>query len=269
MKKVYPIILVLISGCMTLDGNLFNNTALTSYDLPTTVIPDSMRTQVVMTSQGKKIYGYFIRSNGTNPSFTILYNHGNKDHLQFYWDRAGYLFKTGCNVFIYDYQGYGMSEGTPSEEGLYSDARVAYQFIRSRSDVDSTKIIFYGFSLGCAAATELAANVFTPKALILEAPFANMNTLVQSGTLLEMPSGYVMKGTYDNAEKIRRVHTPLLLMHGEGDTFLDIDKNGAVVYANANDPKHFIRVPGANHSEIPDKMGVQNYIDTVKNFIVR
>jgi len=269
MKKYYFIFLILSSGCMTLDANLFNNNALTSYDLPNTVIPDSMRTQVVMTSQGKKIYGYFIRSNGTNPQYTILYNHGNRDHLQFYWDRAGYLYQTGCNVFIYDYEGFGMSEGTPSEENFYSDARAAYSYIRSRSYVDSTNIIFYGFSLGCAAAIELAANTFTPKKLILEAPFANMDALVKSGSLLDIPSGYVMKGTYDNAEKIKHIHTPLLLMHGEGDTFIDIEKNGAVVFANANEPKKFIRVPGANHSEIPDKMGVHNYIDTVKTFILR
>ncbi len=254
---------------MTLDSNLFDNHALTSYDLPSTVIPDSARTQIILNSQGKKIYGYFIRSNGINPSFTILYNHGNKDHLQFYWDRAGYLYKTGCNVFIYDYEGYGMSEGSPSEEGFYSDARAAYQYIRSRSDVDSTKIIFYGFSLGCAAAMELAANDFTPKALILESPFANADALVQSALLVDMPAGYVMKGTYNNAEKIKRVHTPFLLMHGEGDTFLDINKNGAVIFANANEPKEFIRIPGANHSEIPDKMGIQNYIDTVRTFILR
>lgn len=269
MKKIAIIILLSFSGCMTLDSNLFNNQSLTSYDLRTTVIPDSMRSQIVMTSQDKKIYGYFIRSNGGNPRFTILYNHGNKHHLQEYWDRAEYLYQTGCNVFIYDYQGFGMSEGTPSEDGFYSDARAAYAYIRSRADVDSTKIVFYGFSLGCAAACELAANTFTPKKLVLEAPFANMNTLLQSGTVLDIPSGYVMKGTYDNAEKIKHIHTPLLLMHGTDDTFLDIDKNGAVVFANANDPKEFIRVPDANHSEIPDKMGHQNYIDTLKNFILR
>lgn len=254
---------------MTLDGNLFNAQTLTSYDLRTTVIPDSMRTQVTMTSSGKKIYGYFIQSRGEHPSYTILYNHGNKDHLQYYWDRAEYLYRTGCNVFIYDYEGFGMSEGTPSEVNFYSDANAALNYLRSRKDVDSTKIIFYGFSLGCAAATELAAHSFTPKKLILEAPFANMDALVRSGTVLDIPSGYVMKGTYDNAEKIKRNHAPLLLIHGEGDTFIDLTKNGAVVFANANDPKEFIRVPNANHSEIPDKMGTQNYIDTIRNFILR
>jgi alpha-beta hydrolase superfamily lysophospholipase len=104
-----------------LDSLLFKQTTLTSYTLSTAVIPESKREFVTMTSQGKKLYGYFVKSNGSNPSVTVLYFHGNYDHLQYYWDRAELLYKMGVNFFIFDYQGYGMSEGTPSESALYSD----------------------------------------------------------------------------------------------------------------------------------------------------
>lgn len=258
----------LMNGCFDLDDALFNQTKLTSYSLRTTVIPESLRTQVVLESQGKKIYGYFVKSAGPLQTYTILYNHGNKDHLQFYWDRVELLYQTGANVFVYDYQGYGMSEGEPSEEGLYSDAAAALQYVLSRQDVDKQRIVYYGFSLGCAAAVDLAANVKAPMRLVLEAPFASSSALAKSGHLLDLPSSYIMRGVYDNAEKIKRVHVPLLLMHGESDKFIDIQNNAQVVFDNANEPKTFLRVQGADHSQIPEKLGQENYISIVRNFMV-
>jgi fermentation-respiration switch protein FrsA (DUF1100 family) len=259
----------MLNGCFNLDDALFNEQKLSSYTLPTTVIPESLRTQVILESQGKKIYGYFVKSTAPQQMYTILYNHGNKDHLQFYWDRVELLYRTGANVFVYDYQGYGMSEGEPSEDGIYSDAAAALQYLLTRKDVAKDRIVYYGFSLGCAAAVNLAANVMTPSSLVLEAPFASSTSMAQSGYLLDLPSSFIMRGVYDNAEKIKRVHAPLLLMHGESDKFIDIQQNGQVVFDNANEPKTFIRVPGADHSQIPDKMGQEHYIDVVRNFFVR
>jgi fermentation-respiration switch protein FrsA (DUF1100 family) len=257
----------MLNGCFNLDDALFHQTKLSFYSLRTTVIPESCRTQVVLESQGNKIYGYFVKSHAPLQTYTVLYHHGNKDHLQFYWDRVELLYRTGANVFVYDYQGFGMSEGEPSEEGIYSDAAAALHYVQSRPEVDAKRIVYYGFSLGCAAAVHLAANVQSPAGLILEAPFASSSALAKSGYLLDLPSSYVMRGVYDNAEKIKRVHARLLLMHGESDTFIDIQQNGQVVFDNANEPKTFLRVPGANHSEIPLKLGEEHYIDIVRTFI--
>jgi len=261
-------ILSLFSGCFDLDSNLFNNDTLTAYNLSTTVIPESLRTQVVLTSQGKKIYGYFVKSSIANTKDVILYNHGNRDHLQFYWDRVELFYKMGFNVFIYDYQGYGMSEGEPSESALYSDATTAYEYLRTSKGFGNGQITVYGFSLGGAPATYLASTIFTPKRFILEAAFASTSALTQSGTLLDLPSTFFMKGEYNNAERIKYVTTPVLILHGVDDKFIDMEKNGKVLFRNANEPKTFIAVPGADHSQIPSKMGEVNYITTVKNFVL-
>jgi pimeloyl-ACP methyl ester carboxylesterase len=77
-----------------------------------------------------------------------------------------------------------------------------------------------------------------------------------------------MEGEYNNAEKIRRVHARLMVIQGVDDKFIDIEKNGAVVYNNANPPKQFIRVPGADHSTVPVAFGEANYISVVGSFIV-
>jgi fermentation-respiration switch protein FrsA (DUF1100 family) len=272
MKILQTILLAIVGLSFTscdLESLLFHQTALTSYSLSTAVIPESKREFITMTSQGKKIYGYFIKSNGTSPSITVLYFHGNYDHLQYYWDRAELLYKTGFNIFIFDYQGYGMSEGTPSESALYSDCRAALQYVLSRSDVSPARLVFYGYSLGCAGAIDVAAYTFTPSCLLLESPYASTSVLLQSGVLLDISSSYIMKGEYNNAEKIRMVHTPLLVMHGVDDKFIDIEKNGAVVFNNANPPKQFIRVPGADHEGVPGAMGETNYLFTVTSFVVR
>jgi hypothetical protein len=256
-----------LTGCFDLDDNLFNATKLSSYSLSTTVIPDSSRTQVVLTSQGKRIYGYFVKGAGPMASTTALYCHGNRDHLQYYWDRVEFLYQAGFSVFVFDYQGFGMSEGEPTEEALYADGRSALAYVLSRPDIDTSRIVFYGFSLGNVVSIDLAASVRRPQVLIAEAPFASAQVLVQSGSLLDIPSSYVMKGEYRNDEKIKRVTSPFLLLHGVDDTFIDIDKNAAVIYANARDPKQFIRVAGANHSDVPQVMGLANYQNVVRTFV--
>lgn len=262
-------IAVLLAGCFDLDDSLFNRKQLSSYKLSTAVIPESQREFVELHSQGKKIYGYFVTSNGAHPDITILYCHGNKDHLQFYWDRVELLYRTGCNVFIFDYQGFGMSEGTPSEGALYADGHSALEYLLGRPGVNRSGIVFYGFSLGNVVTFNLGATEFTPKEIIAEAPFASADVLVQSGTLLDIPGSYIMKGEYRNDEKIKLIHAPLLLMHGIADKFIDIEKNSAVIFRNANDPKEFIRVSGADHSTIPAAMGEAAYCDTVRNYILR
>jgi fermentation-respiration switch protein FrsA (DUF1100 family) len=204
-------------------------------------------------------------------SISVLRNsfHGNWDHLQYYWLRAELLYKTGCNVFIFDYQGYGMSEGKPTEAGLYSDCRPALDYVLSRSDVSRSRLVFYGFSLGCAGAIDVAAYTFSPSALCLEAPYASSSALLQSGTLLNIPNSYIKEGEHNNAEKIKKVLRPVLVIHGEADNFIGIDHNGAVVFNYANSPKQFIRVPGADHEGIPATWGAENYVSAIRRFILQ
>ncbi len=266
-RRLLPVIAILLSGCFTLDDNLFNATPIASYTLRTSVIPDSARESVVLQSQGNSIYGFFVRGAGPYSAYTVLYCHGNRDNIEFYWDRAEFLYQAGFSLFIFDYQGYGMSGGSPSEEALYADGRAALTYVRGRGDVDQNRIIFYGFSLGNVVSIDLAANVLTPHTLIAESPFASAGALVRSATLLDISSSYVMTGEYRNDEKIRRVSAPLLLLHGTDDVFLDIDANGAVVFTNANDPKEFVRVQGAGHDNVPQKLGLSQYTLAVQSFI--
>ena len=103
--------------------------------------------------------------------------------------------------------------------------------------------------------------------LIAEAPFASANSLTQASLSLDIPALWLTRGKFDNAEKIRRIKTPFLLLHGEDDDFVRFRDNGKVIFENAPQPKSLTLVPGAKHHDIPEKMGIDNYLKVVSDWI--
>jgi pimeloyl-ACP methyl ester carboxylesterase len=268
-KLFFLMVLGLILSSCDMDPFLFNTRTLDNYSLSNAVIPDSSRQLLTMQSQGKTIYGFFVKSNkqvDAVKDYTLLYFHGNKHNITEYWDRVEFFYNAGFSILIFDYEGFGKSEGTCSEEALYSDARAARSYLFSMSGIDTSKIIYYGYSLGCAAAVDLSVQ-YPPNKLILEAPFASGEVLIQSGTLLDIPGSYLLHGDFNNKDKIKNVHVPVAIIHGTDDKFIDINKNGAEVFKNANLPKVFIPVPGADHTNIPQKMGIPAYSDFIYNVV--
>lgn len=266
-KKLMLIILSLLffQSC-ELDSFLFNPKEVAEYDLSTAVIPASAREQVILHSGGKNIYGFFVKAEGIYNDVTVLYFHGNKHNINEYWDRIELLYKAGISAFIFDYRGFGKSEGESSEESLYADARAARNYLINKNGIDTAKIIYYGYSLGSIPAVDLAVE-YQPYRLILEAPFASGEVLLQSGTIINIPGSYVFKGDFNNVKKIKNIYSPLALFHGVNDKFIDIQKNGEVLFSDANEPKIFIRVPGADHSDIPEILGEEKYFDYLKIII--
>ncbi len=255
-----------ISSCK-LDNLLFYAKQLSSYSVSTRIVPDSVREFVSLRSMGNTIYGFFVRSGGANSDKTILYCHGNRESIEAYWDRVELLYQGGYNVFIFDYQGFGMSGGEASEEALYADGRAALAYITSRPDVNSRNLIYYGYSLGAVVAINLASGLAQPSVLICESPFASGESVLRSGTLIDIPGQVVLKGKFDNAATVRQVRAPFLLFHGTDDRFLDIEKNGQVVFDNANEPKKFIRVAGAGHTTVPYVLGAEAYLQDIADFV--
>lgn len=263
-----------------MDGFLFNTQKLTTYVLPEAVIPASAREEITLKSGGYTLYAYFVKSSTATASTpTIFYHHGNAKNIQAYWDRMEYFYKAGYNVLIYDYRGYGRSEGQSSQEGLESDAEAALAYLLSRRDVDKNNIILYGYSLGGVPSVYLASKyaapnaTFQPKGLITEAIFASTSDLVQSGTLLDIPGGFVMRDEFANLVRIAQIRCPLLMMHGTADRFIDITRHGEKLFAaapnNLNPPKEFFKIPGAGHSSIPETMILNNYIAKLQDFTTK
>lgn len=260
------IFLSFLTAC-ELDSFLFNEEKISRYELPGNNIPDSLLEMVTFNSENNTLYGYWVKSNGSRKGITILYCHGNKHNIDEYWDRVMMLHDLGVNVFIFDYRGFGLSEGTSSEHGLYKDGESALGFILSHYQVDQDSVCLYGYSLGNVVSIYLAADKIDPLCLIAESPFASANSLAQAGLSLDIPELWLTKGKFDNVEKIRRIKRPFLLIHGEQDDFVRFRDNGKVVYDNAPQPKSLKLVPGAKHDDVPQKMGISNYLNLISDWI--
>ena len=283
--------ILFISSCMRLDNNLFNNTAVTKYLMDSNPaaqeitlddsykIQDSMIHLLSLTSDdnGDKatIYAEYLGDMKRIATDTvILYFHGTKDNMDYYWNRAKLLAHVGrkhrYGVMTVDYRGYGMSQGKPTESGMYADAEAAIKWLQDNG-LSGSRLVIYGFSLGTAAATNRAANpgALTPSKLILEAPFASASVMVQDASVLALPSSYFTNLKVDNAQEIKKVQQPFMWIHGTDDAFLSITTHGEVVYRNymgSYGEAH--RIAGATHVNVPAIWGLENYKNAVEAFIV-
>jgi fermentation-respiration switch protein FrsA (DUF1100 family) len=267
MKHTAMLIIVagLFVSC-SLDSFLYNQEKLDHYELSTAVIPESNRRMVSFESEGNTLYGFYVyRTDTLDLGLTVLYCHGNKKSIEEYWNRVELFYQMGLRCLIFDYRGFGMSEGEPS--GLYADGRAALRFVQDSLNVDSTQLVLYGFSLGNVVSIDLAAGSVNPYRLIAESPFANAEALLRNSTLLDIPGGFVIDDNLNNAERIRSIRTPLLLLHGDADDFIQWSSNGRIVYENAPQPKELELVHGANHTDIPWIMGIENYQTRVLDFL--
>jgi fermentation-respiration switch protein FrsA (DUF1100 family) len=246
-------------GACSLDENLFNERQLDEYALSNAIIPDSLREEGAWQVGDDTVAWVFARRPGSAPRLTLLFCHGNKYNIAEYWPRVETLWQAGFDVLTFDYRGYGKSTGTSNEATLRADSEAALAELRTRGVGDSALVI-HGFSLGGVCAIHLAARVVTPRALLVEAAFTSAEDLVRSGTVLDVPGRWLMKDPYDNRAAIRLVTAPTLIVHGDADTFLPF-RFGEALHAAATgaNPRALVRVPGANHTEIPERLGPGAY----------
>jgi pimeloyl-ACP methyl ester carboxylesterase len=289
MKRKFLLLgtVVLLSSCLRLDSNFYNlSDKITEYKWDNYTgeqdfklgepynIADSLHSTFTLQSGGYKIYATYIGDiNKIATDTVILYCHGNKWHMDFYWQRAKLLAHTNgkhtYGVMMLDYRGYGLSEGEPTENGLYEDVNAAMQWLQTKG-LTNNRLILYGFSMGTAPATELTANprTLSPLKLILEAPFASSAVMAADGAGINVPGSYVTNLKIDNAEEIKKVKQPFCWIHGTNDNFLGIKTHGEVVYKNyQGDYKEAHRIPGADHGEVPATAGFENYLKIMGDFI--
>lgn len=194
------------------------------------------------TEDGVRLHGWYVP--GRLP-VTLLWAHGNAGNISHRLENLKLLQdRLGIGVFLFDYRGYGESEGTPSEEGTYRDARAALAWVRGRADLAGTRLVYFGRSLGAAVALELARHA-PPDALILESPFLSVQALANA----TLPGvGYLFRTRYDALEKIAQVRAPLLILHGDADEVIP-QRHGRRLFEAANEPKAFHALPGARHND--------------------
>lgn len=225
----------------------------------------------VTTPDGVTLNGVFIPSSGRRSNITVIYFHGQSSNLGTTWPRLEYLYPLGYNLVLVDPRGYGKSTGTPTEAGLQIDERAILQAVLAHPGVLADHLVFYGRSLGSGLAIDLAyqrhADVpRTPAVLITESAFASVASFVNDATYVDFPSSFVSDSSWDNLAKIPAIAAPYLLFHGTADLYID-PKYSDELYAAHEGVTNIIRVPFADHDDVPEQMGLDAYRAAIQEFV--
>ena len=175
------------------------------------------------------------------------------------------LVGRGFAVLLFDYRGYGRSEGSPSEGGLYLDAEAAYQYLVRDRGVEPDRIICFGRSLGAAVALHVAVRRQVA-GLIMESAFASVPA-VAARCFWVRPLVGLLRNRFNNAARIRGLKAPLLMVHGGDDKLVPIE-HGKALFAAAPGAKQFFVVQGAGHNDTY-VTGADEYLRTLREFADR
>ncbi len=197
------------------------------------------------TTDGLQLAAWFVPGSGSSPRPTIVVFNGNAGHRGYRVSLARALRSHGLNVLLTDYRGYGGNPGSPTEEGLAEDARAARAYVLGRPDVDATRIVYFGESLGAAVALRLGVE-HPPSALVLRSPFASM-TLVAQHHYPFLPVRLLLRDRFPSIERAPQIRCPVLIIAGTSDTIIPIDHTRKL-YDAITAPKTFLEID-ADHND--------------------
>ncbi|XP_076300897.1 alpha/beta hydrolase domain-containing protein 17C [Lasioglossum baleicum] len=209
------------------------------------------------TSRGNRIACMFIRCS-SNARFTILFSHGNAADLgqlcSFY---LGLGLRINCNIFSYDYSGYGISGGKPSEKNLYADIDAAWHALRTRYGISPENIILYGQSIGTVPTVDLASR-YEVGAVVLHAP-------LMSGMRVAFPKTRRtwFFDVFPSIDKIPKVTSPVLVIHGTDDEVISFS-HGVAMYERCPRAVEPLWVSGAGHNNVDL---FEQYVERLKQFV--
>lgn len=221
-------------------------------------------------ADGTRLHGWYCaplvgRGGALMPVETdrvLLYLHGNGGNVTHRREIVERLVGLPLNVLIIDYRGYGRSEGAPSEEGLYMDARAAWDYLTTTRRARADRIIVYGESLGGAIAVDLASQV-KPCGLVVQSSFTSIADM--AAEVMPFVPRFLIRTKMDSREKIARVSCSKLFVHSPADDVVPY-KLGRKLFEAAPEPKQFYEIKGAPHN-LTYEIGGAPYLDALKNFI--
>jgi fermentation-respiration switch protein FrsA (DUF1100 family) len=165
-----------------------------------------------------------------------------------------------CSIMIFDYRGYGRSEGKPSESGVLDDARAARRWLAQRVGIDEREIVLLGESIGGAVMIDLAATDGA-RGLITENTFTSLPD-VAAYHFPWLPVRWLMRSRLDSLQKIAQYTGPLLMCHGDGDRIVPVE-HAHRLFARARGPKRLVIAPGGDHNDPP----TAEYLQAIDEFL--
>ena len=210
----------------------------------------------IQAEDGTTLFAWFFPARG-EPRATVLYLHGNAENISTHFGNVAWMPAAGFNVLALDYRGYGASEGSPSLEGVFMDIDAAMASLLARPDVDPTRIIIFGQSLGGALAIHYAANSRHRKAVravVVDSAFSDYRLIAReklASFFLTWPFQWMattsVNNDYSPEASVRKLSPiPLLLIHGESDGIVP-PHHSQRLYERAAEPKSIWLVPDTGH----------------------
>jgi len=192
----------------------------------------------------------------------VLLCHGNAGNAGDRVLHAALLTAAGFDVLLFDYRGYGRSTGSPSEGGLYRDARAARSALLSEPGVDAGRIVYLGESLGGAVALALALE-HPPRGLVLQSTFTSVRDMAREHYPF-LPAGLV-PDAYPSLRRIRGLRVPLLVLHGDRDDIVPL-AHGRALHDAAPREKRLHVFPGLGHNDLVDGAG-PGYAEAIASWV--
>jgi uncharacterized protein len=215
----------------------------------TFTIPGGAEDVWFTTADSVRLHGWFFTSVvRETESPTIIYFHGNGGNISNVGWVGERFAQRGFNVLLFDYRGYGRSEGScVGETELYSDGDAAVAFLINQKQIDSKTIVLYGQSLGTTVVTDLASRGEFG-AVVLESGLSSASSLATTALpWLPRSLHFLGRNRFDSARKLTTVDAPVLVTHGDPDPVIPVDQ-GRLLFAAAKEPKQMIVVPGVGHN---------------------
>lgn len=198
------------------------------------------------TDDGLTLHGWFVPAAASPARFTVIVFNGNAGHRGMRAPLAAALARQGMATLLFDYRGYGDNGGSPSEDGLAQDARAARAWLTTRGDIDTSRVVYFGESLGAAVALRLATET-PPFALVLRSPFTSLTDIGRLHYPF-LPVRWLLKDRYASLERAESVSCPTLVIAGERDRIIPAEQSRRL-YAAIPAEKHFVVIAGADHND--------------------
>ena len=211
---------------------------------------DTPATEIVRfrAKDGTALAGRFAAAADAEHAPTVLYFYGNASCAAWSIDEVNLLRDLGCNVFVPDFEGYGMSGGSPSEAGFYATATAAWEYLRARPGIDRAKVVVMGWSIGSAVAIDLASR--EPAAgLITLSAFTRLADIARVHYPY-LPVRLILKYGFDNLAKMPAIHCPTLIVHGEWDDLVPPTMAGVLTAAAGDREAEHLVLHGADHNTV-------------------
>lgn len=197
----------------------------------------------LLTSDNVHLDGWFIPAPENRG--VILFFHGNAGNISHRLDSLLLFHRLGFSTLIFDYRGYGRSQGSPSEAGTYRDAEAAWSYLIRERSIAPSNIILFGRSLGAAVAVHQAA-VHNPGALIVESCFTSVPDIAAE-LYPFLPVRWLSRLNYNVQQQLQMVTCPVMVVHSRDDEIIPF-RHGRALYRSANDPKQFLELHGSHNN---------------------